>query len=212
MPIKYILFDAANTLIYKPDLWIKMDEVLNKFGVKIKKEHLQYHHKLISECVDFPDQTSRSFYQDFNKELLISLGIVPEEQLVEELFAACSYLPWKAFEDTICLKNLEIPLGVLSNFNSSLNSHLGKLFGDIFSHVFVSEDLRIRKPHEDFFRHAIDKIGLPANEVLYVGDSFKLDIVPGLNIGFNTLLIDRIGIYEASKYKISNLSEINNYL
>jgi len=35
--IKFIYFDAANTLIHKPDLWLKFDEVLKKYNFKYQK-------------------------------------------------------------------------------------------------------------------------------------------------------------------------------
>ena len=97
--MKYLLFDAANTLIYKPNLWERILKVLQDNGYKINETELKLRHKLLSEIINFPDTTSRDFYEEFNSELLMALGIIPNENLLKELFEECSYLPWQAFDD-----------------------------------------------------------------------------------------------------------------
>ena len=106
--IKYILFDAANTVIHKPVLWPSMQAVLLKYGYTVPEEKLKLHHKLLSEVVNFPDRTSKEFYLYFNAELLMSLGIIPSEEILNDLFAACSYLPWERFNDTEWLNTCKI--------------------------------------------------------------------------------------------------------
>lgn len=210
--IKYLLFDAANTLIHKPVLWDKILAVLDRHNIHVPKETLIYHHKLLSEFIDFPDRTSKDFYLKFNHELLLSLGIEPNEQLLDEIFTACTYLDWERFEDTHFLADVNLPIGVLSNFNNNLTSLLNGLFGDIFSNIIVSEDVKARKPDTVFYEHAIQLIGLAPEEILYVGDSVKLDIIPANKLGLNTLLIDRPGIFKASARNIRLLSEIPNII
>src|SRR3954471_5882027 len=94
---KYILFDAANTLIHKPAVWEKMPAVLERHGITIAIDKLKYNHKLLSEIIDFPDRTSCEFYTEFNRQLLLSLGIIPTPALLDELFSACKGLPWEKF-------------------------------------------------------------------------------------------------------------------
>jgi len=106
--MKYLLFDAANTLIYKPNLWERILKVLQDNGYKISETELKLRHKLFSEIINFPDTTSRDFYEEFNSELLMALGIIPDENLLKELFEACSYLPWQAFDDCEEIKKLDI--------------------------------------------------------------------------------------------------------
>jgi putative hydrolase of the HAD superfamily len=212
MNIKYILFDAANTLIHKPALWPSMQFVLEQHGYAVPVEKLQLHHKILSEAISFPDRTSIEFYHSFNAELLISLGIIPSEQLLNDIYKACSYLPWEGFEDTEWLNDCKLPIGVLSNFNNNLPGILQGLFNDIFSHIIVSESLQKRKPDIDFFQRAMEVIDLPANDILYIGDSLKLDIIPGKKIGFNTLLIDRLGVVCKSGEVINKFTDIPLYL
>jgi len=210
--IKYVLFDAANTLIHKPDLWSRILGVLSRHEHAVSPDKLQLHHKLLSEYMEFPDRTSKEFYLDFNTELLLSLGIIPSDGLSAEIFDACTYLEWAKFDDTTHLNDLQVPIGVLSNFNNSLPGLLKKLFGPVFSHIMVSEALNARKPNADFYRLACDQVGLPAENILYIGDSLKLDILPARNQGFSTLLIDRPGIFIRSNLSIPSLSAISDHL
>jgi FMN phosphatase YigB (HAD superfamily) len=210
--IQYILFDAANTLIHKPLLWERLQTVFEKFGYKISIEILKKMHKLNSENIDFPDKTSEEFYINFNSELLISLGISPNQKLLEEMFLACTYLPWEKFEDTKIIDSLMLPIGVLSNFNSTLLDHLDNNFGLIFKHVLISENYGLAKPEVSFYKSAINEIGINPSNILYVGDSIKLDMDPAEKIGINAILIDRDNIYPNYKKRISSLNQLINYI
>ena len=208
--IKYILFDAANTLIHKPILWTKLSDVFLEFGYKVNAEELKLKHKLLSEFIKFPDVTSEGFYNQFNKELLNSLGIIDTPELLEKVFSNCKYLPWKAFSDTIYLENEKrLSLGVISNFNTGLTKLLAsELPNVIFKDIIISEAEGVAKPSLDFYKIALNRIGLKPNEILYIGDSLKLDVIPAKSLGFQVKLIDRENTYPSSIYSISSLKDI----
>lgn len=207
--IKYILFDAANTLIHKPDLWKRMGEALKKHGFEINLEDLKLKHKILSEIIKFPDVTSESFYNEFNTRLLNSLGIIETKSLLFDIFQNCKNLPWKAFKDTTYINKFNCQIGVLSNFNSQLNAILKDELPNIeFKHVFISEEEKVAKPNLSFFEIAIKKIGIPPNNILYIGDSLKLDVIPALMIGMKVHLIDRDGVYKSSKYYLESFENI----
>lgn len=215
MPLKniqYILFDAANTLIHKPSLWPSMQSVLQKHGYNVPDNTLKQNHKLLSEVVNFPDRTSKDFYSFFNAELLLSLGILPSGSILDDMFAACSYLPWERFEDTDWIKASKLPIGVLSNFNNNLPGILNKLFDNDFANIIVSESVEMRKPDKSFYQHAIDSIGLPAANILYIGDSLKLDIIPAEHLGFNSFLIDRNKLYLQYNNRLSSLMDLDSVI
>ncbi|PVX46587.1 HAD superfamily hydrolase (TIGR01549 family) [Flavobacterium sp. 103] len=210
--IKYIFFDVAGTLLGKPTLFSNIQKALNDLDHIVDLAEIKNKHKLLSEVIHFPDRTDKGFYDKFNSELLYLLGIVPTEELLGKIFDNCTYLPWKEYEDTKVLNEIKIPIGVISNFNSTLKDKL-KLFFDVdFQNVLVSEELGVAKPNIEFYQKALDRIGFESNEVLYVGDSIKLDLEPASKIGFNTLIIDRDNFYPNFKNRISNLSEIKKYL
>ena len=210
--IKYILFDVANTLIHKPLFWIKIQEILANYGFDISKEKLQIHHKIISEQTNFPDRTDKNFYAEFNTSFLNSLGIYANDKMLEQIFKECSYLPWEPFSDTSFLWEVTLPIGILSNFKKELLEILSLIFGNIFADIIISEKENLRKPDVCFFEFAIKKIGLQPEEILYVGDSLRLDYIPARQINLNVLLIDRIGSYCSGHYVISSLEQINKFI
>lgn len=210
--IKYIFFDVAGTLLGKPTLFTSIQDTIQNFGVTISLDEIKYKHKLLSEVIHFPDRTDELFYQKFNSELLYLLGIVPSEKLVNTIFKNCSYLPWAKFEDTKILDEITIPLGVISNFNTSLKDKLNQFFEPVFQDVFVSEELGVAKPSIEFYKKALAKIPFAANEVLYIGDSIKLDLEPAEKLGFKVLIIDRDNFYPNLKNKIASLTEITQFI
>ena len=206
--IKFIYFDAANTLIHKPDLWIKFDEILKKYNYNIDTVTLKKNHKLTSERIKFPDNTSKDFYNLFNKEVLISLGISPTEEIINDIFNNCTYLPWKKFDDVDFLKEIKIPFGIISNFNISLKEKIKKIIDTPFAEFIVSEEQNFSKPDKRLYEYAVNKINIPSNEILYIGDSIKLDIEPAKDIGMQTLLIDRDFIYPDFENRITSFNEL----
>ncbi len=210
--VKYILFDAANTLIHKPQLWEKMHLSFERYGFAVPDKLLKKNHKIVSEYIHFPDNTSKDFYDLFNSELLYSLGILPNKDLLDDIFYSCTYLPWEKFSDTRILNTIQLPIGILSNFSSSLNVLIGKQFGDVFKHIFISENYGVAKPSVLFYEKALNEIGFNPKEILYIGDSIKLDIEPSMKINFKTLLIDRENVFPVAKNRITSLEQIILYL
>lgn len=210
--MKYLLLDVSGTILYKPVLFDKISEVLSDFGWSVEKHTIRYHHKLLSEAIHFPDRTDETFYKNFNSELLFSLGIVPDEKILQALFKACSYLPWEKFDDTDALLQVDVPMGIVSNFNTTLEEKLTHFFGPIFTDVFVSETIGMSKPSIEFYQFALDKIGIQPNEIVYVGDSFKLDYKPAVELGITTFIIDRDGFYPKNDTVIHSLFELKSKL
>jgi putative hydrolase of the HAD superfamily len=186
--------------------------VLTGHGYIIALDKIKYNHKILSEAIHFPDRTSSDFYLGFNAELLYSLGIIPTNILLAEIFNACSYLPWQKFDDTDFLREINIPIGILSNFNSSLKDQLTNVFGPVFSNIFVSEELGVAKPSLEFYKRALDQINADAKDILYIGDSFKLDMEPAKQLGITTYIIDRDGFYPNNPNTIASLIEIEDLI
>lgn len=206
------LFDAANTLIHKPQIFTRTQQVLKDFGIQTELETLRQKHKNVSEIIIFPDRTSRDFYHQFNSEWLYSLGIVPTEELLDAVFSACSYLDWESFEDTSVLKELGVPISVLSNFHGGLSTILDKFFPDVFQELVVSEKEQYRKPDVRFYQRAVDQLNVDPKEIIYIGDSVKLDLEPALKVGMRAYLIDRNADFPYCNHKITSLTELKNII
>lgn len=76
------------------------------------------------------------------------------------------------------------PLVLVSNFYGNINTILADFqLADCFSHVVESSVVGVRKPDPAIYQLGVDAIGLPADEVLVVGDSFSKDVVPAKAVG-----------------------------
>lgn len=213
LDIQAIFFDVAHTLLYKPDLYHTLSNVLNSHQITVDLRTLAFIHKLYSETVVFPDKTSKEFYEYFNREFLYLLGIIPNQKLLDDIFNACDCLPWDKFEDTFILKGIKQPIGILSNWDSSLSEKLISHFDVKFEWILCSHREGARKPQATFFQRILETTGLKPSNIIYVGDSIKLDIEPSLKLGINAILIDRHDWYPGSKIKrIRSLNELNLFL
>jgi putative hydrolase of the HAD superfamily len=206
---KIYLFDLANTLLYKPSFYDRFIEILEREGIAIPLSDFIAKHRWLSEIILFPDKTSREFYQEFNAKLLLSIGVQPKQQLLDDIFAACTYLPWQPFADTHVLGDLQNPKAILSNWDESVKEKVESFFPNQFAAVFGSALSGVRKPDVAFFQKAIDELNASPNEITYVGDSLKLDIFPALDLGINAILIDRNNDYPLYRgKKIHSLEEL----
>jgi HAD superfamily hydrolase (TIGR01549 family) len=90
------------------------------------------------------------------------------------------------------LSKMGLKLGILSNtFVSagSLDRHLGQLgILDFFPYRLYSYQFRFRKPDRRIFETAQEKIGEPAENILFVGDRLDIDIWPALNAGMRAVV------------------------
>lgn len=57
-------------------------------------------------------------------------------------------------------------------------------FKESASHIVISEELGVMKPHPKIFDHSTELAGVPRDKILYVGDSVTSDVKGGLNAGW----------------------------
>ena len=93
-------------------------------------------------------------------------------------------------ESALVLEELakRFPLVLVSNFYGNISTVLREfgldhLFGDIIESAVVG----IRKPDASIFALGVERLGLKAEEVAVVGDSYDKDILPSHSIGCHTI-------------------------
>jgi FMN phosphatase YigB (HAD superfamily) len=57
--------------------------------------------------------------------------------------------------------------------------------------VGSSERWNVEKPAEGFFAHVLEEAGVPAGEIVYVGDRVDNDVLPALAAGFRAVRVRR---------------------
>jgi HAD superfamily hydrolase (TIGR01549 family) len=192
---KYVFFDVANTLLYKPGLFNSISSVLNNNGIHVALDLIRKRHKLLSEIIKFPNKTSKNFYDYFNRELLLALGVIPENKIIDEIYLACSYLDWRTFDDIKYLGDIKIPIGIISNWDSSLMDKLNKYIPFEFDRIISSSGARKQKPDGLIFDEATRGIACDLEQILYVGDSIQMDYLGARHAGLTPILIDRDYVY-----------------
>jgi HAD superfamily hydrolase (TIGR01549 family) len=119
------------------------------------------------------------------------------------------------FPDTLSiLQRLQargVPMGIVSNYGAHLIYTLYKLnIYDYFAFVIVSSLVGVAKPDAGIFELAIEKAGVPADQILYVGDNITDDIEGTKKVGIDAVLINRPGRppNSSASMVIDNLLEI----
>lgn len=192
MSISFTFFDVANTLLKKPEVGETIQRVLEKHRIFVPLDQIKFAHHIATEMVVFPDRTSRDFYGQFNRSFLRALGVLPNDALVDDIFTALRGQTWVPFDDVHALADWPTPMGILSNWDTSLETTiLASIEVSKFHPIIGSQSSRVAKPDPLFFQQGLDAVGLPASQVLMVGDSIRLDIEPALKLGLHTVLIDR---------------------
>jgi putative hydrolase of the HAD superfamily len=95
-------------------------------------------------------------------------GPVSPAGLLERMFAA-SVLS-QAMRDAVrALRRAGLRTVLLSN-SWGRGGYPRQLFPELFDAVVISREVGMRKPEERIFRHAVDLLGLPASECVFIDD------------------------------------------
>lgn len=109
------------------------------------------------------------------------------------------------------LKN-HYPMVLVSNFYGNVQAVLADfellhLFDDIIESAVVG----VRKPDPAIFAIGVDKLSLPASQIVVIGDSYKKDIVPATAVGCHTIWLKGLG-WEADDENASADAIIKDFM
>lgn len=85
------------------------------------------------------------------------------------------------------------PLCLVSNFYGNIKTIIDDFDLNYFNSIIESAIVGVRKPDSRIFQLGVTALGLPAENIVVVGDSFSKDIVPANSIGCQTVWIKGIG-------------------
>ena len=102
---------------------------------------------------------------------------------------------WQPFPDTRPALERTIAAGlrlmIVSNTDRDIIAHSLRQIGVAFDAVQVAEDVRAYKPRDEVFAAALERVGVPAEQVLHVAFGFKYDIGPAARAGMHTAWVNR---------------------
>jgi putative hydrolase of the HAD superfamily len=225
--VEIVFLDAGETILHPhpsfPELFV---EVVGRHGTTLSVEDVAAaQQRLAPHLVDIAEDTgvenpsftaedAHRFWTFLYRRLLEELG-VPDERLVEELFATFSAAEsYRLFDDvTAALDRLlerGYRLGLISNFEGWLEKMLMELeVGHLFEISVISGVERIEKPDPAIYRLALERAGVEPRLAVHVGDSVSLDVEPARSVGMHAVLLDRVGRYDHVPYvRIASLEEL----
>jgi putative hydrolase of the HAD superfamily len=206
MPIRAILFDAVGTLIYaEPPVAAAYAEVGRRFGIALDEGTIRERFRRALLAEDEIDRTVHRFKTTLAREqerwrrivAAVFKGVSDTSPIFDSLWQHFAFaLSWRVYGDvTPCLAQFigrSVSLGIATNFDDRLQAIVNELepLGRC-EHVFVSSRIGWRKPAVEFFRSIERALGLPAAEILLVGDDWENDVAAGRDAGWQTVFVNR---------------------
>ncbi|MDQ0901699.1 MULTISPECIES: HAD-IA family hydrolase [unclassified Paenibacillus] len=210
---KMIYLDAGDTLLTIPAAQTILKQYLQLRSVDRDEAHISelfteafrlfyYVNKQDNFVACSPD-SDREFWVNLYKYVLHKLGI-HEEWSEEEIYTCCHELYdiytapeyYELFDDVKPfldgLKAQGFRIGIISNFAPTLKAILeDKGILHDFDPVIVSTEVGLEKPDPAIFQLALDKAGLEAKDILYIGDHETNDIWAPNQVGIDAVRIIR---------------------
>lgn len=91
-----------------------------------------------------------------------------------------------------------VATGVVSNSNGSVRMLMERLgLAPSLDFVLDSFDLGFEKPDPRIFRLALERAGAPAEDAVYFGDLYSVDVLGARRVGIAAVLIDPDGCWDA---------------
>jgi putative hydrolase of the HAD superfamily len=115
-----------------------------------------------------------------------------------------------AAETLAALRRAGLRTGVVSNADGRAASLLrGAGLADQLEVIVDSHEEGVEKPHPEIFRRALQRLGVRAEESLFVGDIFSIDVLGSRAAGLRAILMDATGGYaDAACERIGRLADL----
>ena len=116
-----------------------------------------------------------------------------------------------AAETLLALRNAEIRLGVVSNFDQRLHGILDALgIAALLETVVLPADCGCEKPDRRIFEVALDRLGCSAARTVYVGDDTEKDTNGARLAGLVAIDLADLGPLEALPARLQSLATLRN--
>ena len=228
--IKAIFFDLDGTLRHSvPSGGEIFTEYVRTLSVSFSREDhlraLRWEHSYwanstnLLEDLKTHEGESENFWIEYSRRRLVALGISPLQSVelaprvsahMGETYKPESIVPEDARRVLPELKVAGYILGVISNrdkpFHETLESHG---IGEFFNFSLAGGEVDAYKPEPGIFEHALKRVGLQAQEAIYVGDNYFADVIGSRRAGIQPVLYDPNGLFpDADCARIKSFDEL----
>ena len=214
---KAVYFDRDNTLTYRNEEAYKkyyaLVESVSKKEFKMdKKRMFEIFSKIKQKGFNtYTYENEVEFYKEYYKEVLNEECGYVDEKVATEIFNTMWLKDRALFDDVIdtfkAIKEKGLKIGIISDTGLSLKATLVALGLDDYIDCYTcSKEVGVMKPEPKIYLTALDKLGLKAEECIYV-DDYDEEVLGAQNLGFKAFRINRS---EENKqdFDIKSLKEI----
>lgn len=204
--VRWVVLDAVGTVIFAdPPVHMAYHRIGRKHGSSITPEDANRRFRqafaaraaTISDSGDFAtnEETERRFWCDVVSTVLPD--VPSPDACFDELYAHFARpASWGCYVDVAdsleVLRSLKIDVAIASNFDRRLHAVIDGLpdLADIRTRI-ISTEVGCKKPSRQFFDAVVSRCGVPANQILMIGDDVKDDIEAARSAGLYAIHLDR---------------------
>ncbi len=212
--IKAVFFDMYNTLIcYNPPREESQATALKKFGLNFLPEQLSipiiaadeyfYEENAKIALAKRTDEEKKNLWAQYEIVLLKEAGVTPTREIVTGMLVEMKNFKYDMvlYDDVLPtlneIKNRDLITGLISNVDRDITEMLERLqLNTLLDVIVTSQEVGVTKPHRQIFDAAVAKSGFNPEEILYIGDQYKIDVLGSKNAGLSGVLLDRTGYYK----------------
>ena len=202
-----VFFDFGGTLFSYRDLseapTSPVRESLAQLGIRVEpgeagRAYWKATREAFQAYAKLPFYLHRDLFRDTFARFARELGVEPSEAYLDESVERQRVFMLRTFrlrEDCLAtletLKKAGISLSIVSNIDDDYLDEMVPHAGldRVLHHWSSSEEAASCKPDAGFFHYAMEKAGVSAEQVLFVGDSPEHDIAGARAVGMTTVLI-----------------------
>ncbi len=197
-----VLFDFYGTLA-RATRWLSIDVVLAERGYELPKAvHDRWWNQGIDGVEHVEHSESREAYQAWQHERLLAMLAETDvhpgeyEEILEQLRHGNEARVLEAYPEVPSaleeLRRLGVSLAVCSNWDWDLDQALDEVaLRGRFDVVVSSAWAGARKPHPRIFEYTLERLGVEAPGVVFVGDTWGPDVVGPQAVGMTPLYLRR---------------------
>lgn len=201
-PVRAVLLDAGNTLVFVDRH--RVLEIYRTHGVEADETvfleaEFQAREVLIQRIGEGGSGTEAHVWRAYFETLFRKSG-VPEERM-EQVGEALvrihqeehlwTWVEAGTGEALVSLRDAGYRLGVISNADGRIEALLqSRGLREHFEFILDSQVVGVEKPDPRIFQAGVERMGVPPEECLYVGDLYPVDVVGARGAGLQALLLD----------------------
>jgi 2-haloacid dehalogenase len=187
-------FDCYGTLIdWETGILAALRPILARHNVQLADETvLELYGELEAEAESGPYRSYRDVLESVARGIGARLGFTSSDAEAKALPE--SLKDWRPFPDTVAaLRQLaaRFQLAIISNIDDDLFVYTAPLLGAPLAHVITAQQVRSYKPSHNNFQVALERIGLPKDQVLHVAQSLFHDVEPARALGLASVWVNR---------------------